>query len=130
MKCVNYKLVGLLLVLAVLLFGCVGQQPPQATPTPLQATASISPTLAAPPLNDAVRITSDGFEPTTLRAKTGQIITWVNEDTGNHSLVFVDWESPAIEPKTGVTRSFDSAGEYSYVDGENPDLKGTVVVVD
>lgn len=125
--------------IVLLLHGCISQQPvleaaTTPTPEPEKPTAATPTPTPVPELPQPafVSVSEDGFNPAIVYLKNGEAIMWVNEGVEEHSLIFLDVQSPPL-PAGGrgfYKRAFDESGNYSYVDGKNPNIKGTVVVVD
>jgi len=78
-----------------------------------------------------VSITKAGFVPATLTIPNGDSLTWKNNDSANHQIVF-DNSSIAstrvLTPGQSATRIFPEAGTFTYHDASNTALKGTVNV--
>jgi plastocyanin len=84
--------------------------------------------LAKAPKGD-VNIASFSFLPAKLSASVGKALTFVNSDDSPHQI------SVANGPKTGVllrgqkaSMTFDKAGEYAYICGLHPTMKGVIEV--
>ena len=93
------------------------------------ALAAASPATAAS--THTVSITKAGFVPATLTIPNGDSVTWKNSDTTNHQIVFDTGAfSPTrvLAPGESATRIFPEAGTFTYHDGSNSALKGTVIV--
>jgi plastocyanin len=71
------------------------------------------------------------FDPETATVKAGGTITWTNEDSANHNVVFDDKSVKGIDNlrqnQSGEV-TFDKAGSFSYVCSYHPGMKGTVTV--
>ncbi len=84
--------------------------------------------LAKAPKGD-VNISAFSFLPAKLTASVGKSLTFLNSDESPHQI------SVANGPKTGVllrgqkaSMTFDKAGEYAYICGLHPSMKGTIEV--
>lgn len=84
--------------------------------------------LAKAPKGD-VSIAGFSFLPAKLSASVGKALTFVNGDDSPHQI------SVANGPKTAVllrgqkaSMTFDKAGEYAYICGLHPSMKGTIEV--
>ena len=85
----------------------------------------------------SVSITSDGFEPATIKIKAGDSVTWTNNDDRTHHVasdphpIHTDLsglESDNLSPGDTYTFTFDEAGEFTYHCHLHPGMKGAVVV--
>jgi plastocyanin len=65
-----------------------------------------------------------------LEIAAGTTVRWTNNDMVVHTVTADDgsWDSGAIEPGATWTRTFDSAGDYSFHCTPHPFMKGVVVV--
>jgi plastocyanin len=70
------------------------------------------------------------FDPATVTIKTGESVTWTNEDSVTHTVVGDNGEFQSGDLADGATFSFtfDTAGTYTYHCSIHPSMKGTVVV--
>ncbi|OFV80941.1 MAG: hypothetical protein A2W26_01975 [Acidobacteria bacterium RBG_16_64_8] len=77
-----------------------------------------------------VTIKGFAFDPASVTIKTGEGVTWTNEDSATHDVVADGGEFSSGDILTGDTYSFtfDKAGTYPYICGIHPSMKGTVVV--
>lgn len=93
-----------------------------ATPAPAAAKAAKS-----------VDAQIKGFEyvPTQLTVASGGKVSWVNQDSANHTVTFEDKALKSIgNLRKGQRQSivFDQPGSYAYVCNYHPNMRGTVVV--
>lgn len=140
--------IGITVVVLVLLLGWyylksqkagVGYTP-QATPTTTQpeespATPSSQAGVAE---ENVVNIQPSGFLPKDITIKSGQSVTWVNQDTVDHQVNSAVHPTHQVYPplntvgllKSGEKKSliFPDAGTYKYHDHLNPSLTGSVTV--
>jgi plastocyanin len=90
--------------------------------------------LAVPALADAatktVTIRAGGFNPTAVTIKTGDRITWRNNDTRRHQVVADSggFASPILGRGRAYSFTFNRTGTFRYHDGLFPARKGRVVV--
>jgi plastocyanin len=84
--------------------------------------------LAKAPKSD-VNIAAFSFLPTKFTATAGKPLTFLNSDESPHQITVTNG------PKTGVllrgqkaSMTFDKAGEYAYICGLHPTMKGTIDV--
>lgn len=85
-----------------------------------------------------VTISSSGFAPLSITIKTGEAVTWVNDDATPHQVNSAIHPTHQLYPplnsvgllKPGEQKSlsFPETGTYKYHDHLNPALTGTVVV--
>ena len=71
------------------------------------------------------------FNPTSLKAKAGQTVTWTNDDSVGHDVTADGFNSGGagnIEPGKTFTHKFAKAGTYKYVCSVHPGMEGTVKV--
>ncbi len=128
--------------------GTVTYPTPAATTTPGAGTPTVTPTptvtttgtsgggSVCPATTCAVIIRNLAFEPPTLTINRGTIVTWLNLDTVNHTLVSGTpgspsnvFTSPAIGPNQNYTFTFPNPGTYKYYDqDQGANLTGTIIV--
>jgi YVTN family beta-propeller protein len=77
-----------------------------------------------------VAIASFAFGPKALTIKAGQAVTWTNNDTVTHSATADDksWDSGDIAPGQSFSRTFQTAGTYTYHCSHHPYMTGTITV--
>lgn len=144
------KILVLLLAIALILVtsGCTESEPeaPPATPVPTTKAPSptYNPTTAMPTLertpsvsDNTIKITRDGFSPSTLTVKRGATVRWVNVDSTEDAQLYNPthrikitnvYSSQIISPGQGWSWIFKDNGVYDYQDIIHPELHGTVVV--
>jgi amicyanin len=94
----------------------IAGQPPAAAPTPAGAAAKVN-------------IANFAFSPATLTIKVGTKVTWTNNDVVAHTVTFTDVaNSPVLNRGDTFSRTFTTAGTYSYICSIHPFMHGTVVV--
>src|SRR5688500_14441603 len=82
-----------------------------------------------------VNITSEGFEPATIKIKKGQSITWVKQDGDAHELG-ADEPNPTalnseelLEQNDTYTVTFEEPGTFHYHDTADPvNKQGTIII--
>jgi plastocyanin len=86
-----------------------------------------------PPVADQVNATASlAFDPSTVNTKVGHAVTFAFGSVGHN--VFFDAATgapadiPGVNANTSVTRSFDTAGTFTYTCHIHPYMQGTVVV--
>lgn len=126
------KQILVLLVLGILLFGCTqnGTPPTTQTPTttvPSTPTTSGQTTPAGQTLT--IRISNFAFNPAQLTVKEGDTVIWVNDDSAPHTIKGSGFESGTLSKGQSYERKFiETAGEYAYICGIHPSMKGTIIV--
>ena len=97
---------------------------------------STSPTPTSPntpPVADQVNATASlAFDPSTLNTAVGHVVTFKFGSVG-HNIYFdaatgAPADIPGVNSNTSVTRTFDTAGTYTYSCHIHPSMQGKVVV--
>jgi plastocyanin len=75
---------------------------------------------------------SNSFSPNPVEVKIGETMTWVNDDSGRHTVTSKDgvFNSELMEKGQSFSYTFDKAGEYPYFCSPHPGMVGTVVVTE
>lgn len=68
------------------------------------------------------------FVPNSNPIKKGSKVRWINEDTRAHTVSGEGWGSGQIEPGKTYTKTFDTAGRYTYSCSNHPSEKGELIV--
>lgn len=69
------------------------------------------------------------FDPTTIRVKAGDTVTWTNNDNFTHTVKVDGREDHKVGRGDSVSISFDKPGRYHYVCTlHSKDMSGTVIV--
>lgn len=78
----------------------------------------------------AIKIDNFKFSPATLTVAKGTEVTWTNQDDIPHSIVLTDGaaRSKPMDTDGSFTFKFDKAGNFAYVCGLHPFMKGQIVV--
>jgi plastocyanin len=78
-----------------------------------------------------VMIDNFAFTPAVLQVKAGTAVTFLNRDDIPHSVVAAAgaFHSPALDTDESFTYTFAKTGEFIYVCGLHPFMKGKIVVV-
>ena len=129
---------------SVALAACSGAASPTAAlPSPAASVAAPSPAASiaasmaaspaasqAPAASDAITIQNFAFAPASLTVKSGATVTWTNMDSPKHSVKWDDGTTGSDPLATGATytRTFATAGTFTYVCGIHASMKGTIVV--
>ena len=78
-----------------------------------------------------IKIVDFSFSPAVLNIKSGEKVSWTNEDSAPHTIVSESGGEMNSErlSKNGVYQhTFSNPGAYSYICGIHPDMKGKIVV--
>ncbi|MFI5255180.1 MAG: cupredoxin domain-containing protein [Candidatus Limnocylindrales bacterium] len=103
---------GVAIALALMLAGC------SSTPTDTSATGN------------AVTISDFAFKPDVLTVKVGTTVTWTNKDSTGHDVKWDDGAPGSETLSTGqsYTRTFATAGTFTYICGIHASMKGKITV--
>ena len=73
---------------------------------------------------------SNSFSPNLVEIKVGETVTWINDNSGRHTLTSKDgvFDSGMMGKGQSFSFTFDKAGEYPYFCEPHPNMVGTVVV--
>jgi plastocyanin len=97
------------------------------------STSPLPTTPNTPPVADQVNATvSLAFDPPTLTTKVGHAVTFAFGSVG-HNIFFdaatgAPADIPGVNANTSVTRTFDTAGTFTYTCHIHPYMQGKVVV--
>jgi plastocyanin len=75
---------------------------------------------------------SNSFSPNPVEVKVGETVTWINDDSGRHTVTSKDgvFDSGMMGKGQSFSFTFDKAGEYQYFCEPHPNMVGTVVVTE
>ncbi|HEU4444430.1 MAG TPA: cupredoxin family copper-binding protein [Nitrososphaeraceae archaeon] len=75
---------------------------------------------------------SNSFSPNPVEVKVGETVTWINDDSGRHTVTSKDgvFDSGMMGKGQSFSFTFDKAGEYAYFCEPHPNMVGTVVVTE
>ena len=75
---------------------------------------------------------SNSFSPNPVEVKVGETVTWINDDSGRHTVTSKDgvFDSEMMGKEQSFSFIFDKAGEYPYFCSPHPGMVGTVVVTE
>jgi plastocyanin len=71
------------------------------------------------------------FNPSTVKIKAGDTVTWTNDDSVGHDVTddsFKSGSAGGVEPGQSFKHKFPKAGTFTYVCTVHPGMKGTIVV--
>ena len=72
---------------------------------------------------------SASFTPGSLTIALNDTVTWSNDSPTIHYVVFAGASPMAVQNNTPYTKTFTSAGTFSYYCSKHPSMTGTVVVL-
>jgi plastocyanin len=82
-----------------------------------------------------VTITDNGFEPSTIKVRKGEAVTWTNQDGTTHHIYADQSGLPGLDSQEPLDKgdsysfTFERTGTYGYYDSLHPTrLTGTVIV--
>ena len=80
--------------------------------------------------DQTVELTDTGINPATVTVSVGTRVVWENtSDVLTHMLVFTGgMSSPELAPNQQYSRTFDTAGTFTYSDTRFPSIIGAVIV--
>ena len=95
-----------------------------------QPTASIPSNLTV--VKIVANAGSNSFSPNPVEVKVGETVTWINDDSGRHTVTSKDgvFDSGMMGKGQSFSYTFDTAGEYPYYCEPHPNMVGTVVVTE
>lgn len=94
------------------------------------------PTTPIPENSTVVKIVanagSSSFSQNPVEVRVGETVTWVNDDSGRHTVTSKDgiFESELMGKGQSFSYTFDKAGEYPYFCSPHPGMVGAVVVIE
>ena len=114
--------VSLVVILSVLVASCGGGSP--------ETTAAPSTTAGAAAGGAQVMLRGSAFDPETVTIRTGESVTWTNEDSANHTVVGDSggFESDDLAKGDTFSFAFATPGTFAYHCSIHPSMKGTVIV--
>ena len=77
----------------------------------------------------SVQMRDFSFSPATITVDVGDSVTWVNAGEEPHNAVGDDFSTSLLDAGESGSKSFSSAGTFSYICTVHPQMKGTVKVV-
>ncbi len=106
---------------AIVVTGC-DADPSPPTPEDLRAV-DVSP-------DHTISVDEDGFEPSRLEIRAGEVVRLVNAGDEEHSFTAEErFDTGLLEPGEDTTVVLTTPGEVPYRDLENPDVEGTLTIV-
>lgn len=113
--------------------------------TPVHFDVPMTP-VVADEADHVIAITANGFEPAYLTVAPGEVVEWVNMDTGYHTSTSLDpgvtfpglaatallptdgWDSGLLDTGSSYRRALAAEGTYTYADHKHPEFTATLVV--
>jgi plastocyanin len=86
------------------------------------------------PQGNTVVMKNTSFQPQEITISTGGELTWINQDSVNHTIVGDntgpggDFQSGVLQPGEEFSFVFDQPGTFTYHCSIHPNMKGTVIV--
>lgn len=77
---------------------------------------------------NTVTISGFAFNPAEIKVNAGTAVTWINEDSAPHTVKFDAIESDKMGKGGKYEYTFMEPGDYPYICGIHPSMKGKVVV--
>ena len=111
-------------------FGCGSSYSPAAPTTPTTGNNGGGSGTPVSIVSGASTKTNTAYAPTPVNISAGGSVTWTNSDSTTHTSTADDnsWGSGSIAPGASYTRTFSSAGTFTYHCTIHPGMVGTVVV--
>ncbi|MBI2600430.1 cupredoxin family copper-binding protein [Candidatus Daviesbacteria bacterium] len=112
------------IILTITIFGTLAK-------TALAGNPTVSPISAT-----VVNIQNSQFLPQQINIAAGETITWVNQDSIEHTTTSDDinaaesWGSGTLVPGQSFSKMFTKPGVYNYHCSVHPSMRGTVVVME
>jgi plastocyanin len=79
-----------------------------------------------------VNAESNSFSPNPVEVEVDETVTWINDDSGRHTVTSKDgvFDSGIMGKGQSFSFTFDKAGQYPYFCSPHPGMVGTVVVTE
>lgn len=121
----NKIIIGLIIVIVIVIgfYLFKSYQVPNISP-------SISPTTnqSEPISPNTIVIKNFSFNPTPMTVKTGDTVTWINQDSASHDIKIGDITSPKFQQGGQFQYTFNTAGTFNYSCGIHPTMTGIIIV--
>jgi len=125
----NVLFITILITAIFILAGCTGTgaSAAQVSETKEAGAGETGEAVAA---GNEVIIEGNAFKPDNLTIKAGDTVTWINNDSYNHTVKDNDatFESGKIGSGQKYSFTFDKEGTYDYICGVHTFMKGTITV--
>jgi plastocyanin len=75
---------------------------------------------------------SNSFSPNPVEVEVDETVTWINDDSGRHTVTSKDgvFDSGVMGKGQSFSFTFDKVGQYPYFCSPHPGMVGTVVVTE
>lgn len=126
-----YLLIVTVLLVALPLIGCTSNAAGTTTMAEMTTSAIVVETTSgsAGAKNEVV-IESNAFKPDSLTIKVGETVTWINNDSYNHTVTAKTGEFDSGDMASGAKFSFtfDKEGTYDYICSIHTFMTGKIIV--
>ena len=78
-----------------------------------------------------VEISNFAFNPSEVKIKIGDTVTWINEDSAPHTVTSDsgnELNSPQLSNGQNYSRTFSNTGTFNYYCSVHPSMKATIIV--
>lgn len=133
----NLLLLGVILLLVVGGFFLLNKNSNNSQKEVTVSSSPASTSTSSPKTESKITVTTNGFEPQTLKIKAGTTVVWENKsgETANISSdphpIHTNWPFLNLgnfEDGGSVSVKFDKVGVYTYHNHLNPTQTGTIIV--
>lgn len=125
------SLIVILIAVATLAYILSQNYSSTGSPTPSTTTSTTpSPTTSQPieKSSQTISIKNSSFNPATLTIKKGSTVSWINEDSIQHSIKFSTIQSPILNQNQTYSTNFTETGTFDYTCGIHPNMTGKIIV--
>ena len=78
-----------------------------------------------------IEISNFAFNPSEVKIKIGDTVTWINEDSAPHTVTSDsgnELNSPQLSNGQNYSRTFSNTGTFNYYCSVHPSMKATIIV--
>ncbi len=124
------KYLVILILLAVLIYGCAQQTTPQKQTQTKDNANQPDFTPPSESYSVAVEIKDFAFNPATITVQKGTTVTWIQKDSTRHTATSDEgiFDSGLLSLDQSWSYTFNEAGTFKYHCTPHPNMKGTIVV--
>ena len=122
----NIIIIGVIIVIIIIAAVALLNRK-NSSSTPSNTNAVSNPTSAALAPN-SVSIMNFSFNPGTLTIKTGDTVTWTNNDSTTHTIKSATFNSGDLNQGDTFKFTFNVPGTFNYSCGIHPTMTGTIIV--
>jgi plastocyanin len=126
-----YILLITVLLVALPLIGCTGNAAGTTTAAEMTTLAAVGETTSGSTgAKNEVMIESNAFKPDSLTIKVGDTVTWINNDSYNHTVTAKTGEFNSGDMANGAKFSFtfNKEGTYDYTCSIHTFMTGKIIV--